>query len=96
METTVRSAKEEFRLYHHQWSQMIEDLRPMTDNASTRKLFSVFNNENIMLEMNSTFDGTAYLYTRLGNRRSRAIDTLVKHTAKKGSKANFMEQRLQR
>jgi hypothetical protein len=97
----VRSAKEEFRIFirqNYQWSQMIKDLRPMTDNASTRKLFfRFFNNENIMLAGNefNFFDGRS-TYTRglgIAEVEQGSTDTFWLNTQQKGSKVNFVEQR---
>jgi hypothetical protein len=97
----VRSAREEFKIIirqNYQWSQTIKDLRPMTDNASTRKLFfRFFNNENIILAGNefNFFDGRS-TYTRglgIAEVEQGSTDTFWLNTQQKGSKVNFVEQR---
>ncbi len=98
---SVRSAREEFKIVirqNYQWSQTIKDLRPMTDNASTRKLFfRFFNNENVMLAGNefNFFDGRS-TYTRgagVAAVEQGRTDIFWLNTQQKGSKVNFVEQR---
>lgn len=97
----VRSAKEEFKIVirqNYQWSQTIKNLRPMTDNSATRKLFfRFFNNENVILAGNefNFFDGRS-TYTRgmgIAEVEQGRTDTFWLNTQQQGGKVNFVEQR---
>lgn len=98
---SVRSAREEFKIVirqNYQWSQTIKDLRPMTDNASTQKLFfRFFYNENVMLAGNefNFFDGRSTYSRGLGiaEIEQGRTDTFWLNTQQKGSRVNFVEQR---
>lgn len=97
----VRSAKEEFKVVirqNYQWAQTIKNLRPMTDNSATRKLFfRFFNNENVIMAGNefNFFDGRS-TYTRgmgIAEVEQGRTDTFWLNTQQRGGKVNFVEQR---